>query len=140
MFVYYATPPRRFASRAPNCQGFIHDPTVGSSQGFIHDPTVGSSQGFIHDPTVGPSQGFIHDPTVGSSQGFIHDPTVGSSQFYFCRNSRRYYPFCEQSNYPLYLLRTIIIMISVPVMTTTTAKVYLRQVAPSSELSPQSSL
>ena len=32
MFVCYATPPKRFASRAPNVQGVIHDPPVGSSQ------------------------------------------------------------------------------------------------------------
>ena len=31
----YAIPPRCFTSRAPNFEGFIYDPTVGSSQFFF---------------------------------------------------------------------------------------------------------
>ena len=35
MFVCYATPPRCFASRALNFEGFIYDPTVGLSVLFF---------------------------------------------------------------------------------------------------------
>ena len=37
MFVRYATPPRRFASRAPHFQGFMYDPTFGSSQFYFFE-------------------------------------------------------------------------------------------------------
>ena len=49
LFVCYVTPPRRFASRAPNVQGFIYDPTVGSFQlfFFIHAATTLSTNNRI---------------------------------------------------------------------------------------------
>ena len=92
----HATPPGHFVSRAPSFQGFIYDPTVGSSTTHgrvIYDPTVGSST----TPRSGhlrPHGRVFYDPTVGSSTTprsghlrphgrVIYDPTVGSSKFYF---------------------------------------------------------
>ena len=79
-------------SRVSKFQGFIYDPTVGSSttpRSVIYDPTVGSST----TPRSGhlrPHGRVIYDPTVGSPMTprsghlrphgrVIYDPTVGSS-------------------------------------------------------------
>ena len=104
----------------------IYDPTVGSSTTsrsghlrphgrVIYDPMVGSST----TPRSGhlrPHGRVIYDLTVGSSTTprsghlrphgrVIYDPHGRVVAVLFSRNSPRYYPLHEQSNYPFLVIR-----------------------------------